>query len=115
MGKHNGNNTMKGIVRKMSRIKNLDLPYGIKIYLDGQGSGRITSSLRMTTYAIKDDVSAKIYDQFVSCLEQMILTHAIKHINVTSKKYQAGIDAAIDMADSLWLYKVNIEEDEQTT
>lgn len=76
----------------MSKLKHIALPFGIDIQINGKEWGRVSSNLRVP------DPAFVHFNNFVTCIEQMILKHTMLGLNVTSQKYIKGIEEAITQA-----------------
>ena len=64
----------------------------IKIALDGEGNGEITSDLHMD----EDNDEDETYNSAIDGLEALVLAQACAGLNVTSQKYAEALETAVD-------------------
>lgn len=88
----------------MSKSKLFTLPYNVRLQVttfDGKRTGEIlTSSIEEEATLCIDQsykkAHADVIHAFVNSIHALLVAHAEARMNITSKKYLRGIEAAVD-------------------
>jgi len=72
--------------------------FGITVYLDEAGGGKIESDLK--DESDNDNVQ---YDSAIDAVESLILAHACAGIDITSPAYLEGVETTIETISNLYM------------